>query len=47
MSLSDGTVLQLTATTRTVRTDRATVADLKPGLFLAAGVTQSISYQGP
>ena len=40
VSLTDGTVLQLTATTRTVRTDRATVADLKPGLFLAITAKQ-------
>ena len=40
VTLADGTVLQLTPTTRIVRTDRATVADLKPGLFLAITAKQ-------
>jgi hypothetical protein len=40
LTLSDGTVLQLTATTRIVRTDKATIADLKPGLFIAITAKQ-------
>lgn len=40
LTLDDGTVLQLSATTRTVRTDRATLADLKTGFFVAITAKQ-------
>lgn len=40
LTLADGTVLQLIATARSIRTDRATVVDLKPGLFIAITAKQ-------
>src|SRR5205814_346016 len=35
LTLADGTVLELGASTRITRTDPATPADLRPGLFVA------------
>lgn len=40
LTLTDGTTLQLIATTRTVRTDKATLADLKTGSFVAITAKQ-------
>jgi len=40
LTLTDGTVIQITAATRTIRTDRATLADLKTGQFVAITAKQ-------
>jgi hypothetical protein len=40
LTLTDGTVLPVTVTTRIVRTDKATIADLTPGLFVAITAKQ-------
>ena len=40
ITLTDGTVLQIAASTRAVRTDKATLADLKTGQFVAITAKQ-------
>ena len=40
LTLADGTVLELSASTRITRTDPATPADLRPGLFVAITAKQ-------
>ena len=40
LTLADGETLELSATTRITRTDPATPADLKPGLFVAITAKQ-------
>lgn len=40
LTLVDNTALELTSSTRIIRTDRATVADLKPGIFVAITARQ-------